>query len=79
MSLAPWHLANELKTLGFRYATRSGVSIAIQDLFVPQEKKDIIAKAEGEIEQARRDYLHGCVFRSKASTDSGTNRSLIPE
>ncbi len=52
-------LSNELKTLGFRYATKSGVSIAIDDLFVPREKKAIITKAEGEIEQARRDYLRG--------------------
>ncbi|MBI6546111.1 MAG: DNA-directed RNA polymerase subunit beta'', partial [Cyanobacteria bacterium NC_groundwater_1444_Ag_S-0.65um_54_12] len=52
-------LANELKSLGFKYATRAGVSIAIEDLYVPKEKHAILDRAELEIEQARRDYLRG--------------------
>lgn len=52
-------LADALKALGFRYATRSGISIAIQDLHVPQEKKKILEDAENEIEKSRRAYLRG--------------------
>ncbi|MGE5706926.1 MAG: DNA-directed RNA polymerase subunit beta', partial [Bacteroidota bacterium] len=52
-------LADSLKNLGFRYATKSGISIAISDLHVPDQKKDILRRAEDDIEQSRRAYLRG--------------------
>ncbi|MEB3238345.1 MAG: DNA-directed RNA polymerase subunit beta' [Candidatus Sericytochromatia bacterium] len=53
------HLANELKGLGFKYATRAGVSIAIDDLMIPKAKKEMLEAAEKDIENAQRDYLDG--------------------
>lgn len=32
-------VADELKDLGFKYATKAGVSISVDDLKVPEEKK----------------------------------------
>ncbi len=52
-------LANDLKSLGFKYATKAGVSIAIADLYVPTEKREILDRAEREIEQSRHDFLRG--------------------
>jgi DNA-directed RNA polymerase subunit beta' (EC 2.7.7.6) len=49
-------LADELKTLGFRYATQAGVSINIDDLQVPQEKKGLLQSAEAEIESTEDRY-----------------------
>ena len=40
---------DELKDLGFKFATQSGVSIAIDDILIPDEKQSIIAKAEKEV------------------------------
>ena len=43
-------LADKLKDLGFKYATLSGISISIDDLRVPSQKKDILKNAESEVE-----------------------------
>ncbi|WP_448590216.1 DNA-directed RNA polymerase subunit beta' [Thermodesulfobium sp.] len=42
-------LVDDLKDMGFKYAKESGISISIDDLVVPPEKKEIIKKAEDEI------------------------------
>ena len=47
-------VADELKRLGFKYATIAGVSISIDDLKVPESKKAIIAKAEEEVAELER-------------------------
>ncbi len=52
-------LANSLKDLGFRYATRAGVTISIADLSVPEEKKGLISEAEAEIERATQRFIKG--------------------
>lgn len=52
-------LANNLKDLGFRYATKAGVTISIDDLTVPEAKKGLISEAEAEIEQATLRFQKG--------------------
>lgn len=52
-------LANSLKDLGFHYATLAGISITVDDLTVPPEKKDIIKKSEREIEISQKKYQKG--------------------
>jgi DNA-directed RNA polymerase subunit beta' len=52
-------LANSLKDLGFRYATKAGVTISIEDLEVPEAKRGLISAAEKEIEEATRRYERG--------------------
>ncbi len=52
-------LANTLKNLGYKYATRSGVTISISDLSVPETKKELLASAEEEIEKSTNRYLKG--------------------
>ena len=52
-------LANSLKNLGFRYATKAGVTISIDDLDVPEAKRGLISAAEKEIEAAQKRYERG--------------------
>ena len=52
-------LANTLKNLGYRYATKSGVTISISDLSVPETKKELLDSAEAEIEKSTNRYLKG--------------------
>ncbi len=52
-------LANTLKNLGYKYATKSGVTISIADLSVPAVKKDLLKQAEEEIEKSTTRYLKG--------------------
>ncbi len=52
-------LANSLKNLGYKYATKSGTTISIADLQVPEVKKDLLKGAEKEIEKSTNRYLKG--------------------
>lgn len=52
-------LANSLKNLGYRFATKAGTTISIADLEVPPDKKDLLKQAEAEIEKSTHRYLKG--------------------
>ena len=52
-------LANSLKNLGYKYATKSGTTISIADLQVPSIKKEMLQEAEKEIEKSTTRYLKG--------------------
>lgn len=52
-------LANSLKNLGYKFATKAGTTISIADLEVPDEKKDLLKQAEKEIEKSTHRYLKG--------------------
>ena len=41
------HFLDELKDLGFRYATLSGLSIGIDDMHIPSSKEQLIEQAPG--------------------------------
>jgi len=52
-------IIDKLKALGFRYATRSGVTWSISDLAVPEEKPKILAKASEEVKAIESQYQEG--------------------
>ncbi|MCX5725656.1 MAG: DNA-directed RNA polymerase subunit beta', partial [Candidatus Saganbacteria bacterium] len=52
-------VADEIKRMGFKYATLAGVSIALEDLTVPKEKKKIVARATEEVEHLERQFRAG--------------------
>lgn len=52
-------IANSMKDLGFKYSTKAGISISVDDLVVPDKKKEIVKKSEEENERARRQYQRG--------------------
>ncbi len=52
---------DDLKSLGFAQATLAGVSIGLVDMIVPQEKQTILAKAQGEVEEIRKQYRAGVI------------------
>ena len=52
-------MADKLKELGFRFATRAGVSISIDDLKIPPIKKDMLEAAENTIDETEAKYTRG--------------------
>ncbi len=54
-------LADQLKDLGFKYATASGTSIAIHNMVVPENKKDIVALADKEVLKVQNQYMDGLI------------------
>jgi DNA-directed RNA polymerase subunit beta' len=53
--------ADKLLQSGFRLATRAGISICIEDMLVPKEKHDIIARAQKEVKEIEQQYVSGLV------------------
>ncbi|MEK7635562.1 MAG: DNA-directed RNA polymerase subunit beta' [Patescibacteria group bacterium] len=54
-----WEILDKIKTLGFFYATFSGVSWGMDDLTVPEDKQKIIIEAENEENLVRNQYKEG--------------------
>jgi DNA-directed RNA polymerase subunit beta' len=53
--------ADQLMYTGFRYSTRAGVSIAINDMVIPEEKESILGAAEAEVKEIQEQYTSGLV------------------
>ncbi len=53
--------ADKLMYTGFSFATKAGVSIGIDDMIIPAEKKDILAEAEAEVLEIQEQYQSGLV------------------
>ena len=50
---------DRLKDFGFHHATRGGVSIGVEDLHIPAEKKELLAEASQRVERFQRAYATG--------------------
>ena len=53
--------ADQLMYLGFSQATKSGASVGVDDMAIPESKADILAKAEAEVEEIATQYAQGLV------------------
>jgi len=54
-------LADKIMYLGFKYATRSGVSVGIEDMEIPEKKSEILDAAEAEVTEIQSQYASGLV------------------
>ncbi len=74
-------MADQMKDLGFRYATRAGVSISVEDLQVPKEKQELLQAADEEIRATEQRYTRGEIteverFQKVIDTWNGTSEEL---
>ncbi|NJA55112.1 DNA-directed RNA polymerase subunit beta' [Streptomyces sp. NEAU-H3] len=56
---------DNLKASGFFWATRSGVTVAISDVVVPEAKKGIVAQYEAEDEKVQKQYERGLITKDE--------------
>src|SRR5216117_2256320 len=54
-------MLDEVKELGFRYATRAGLSIGIDDMVIPDNKKILVRDAEKQVVSVTQQYLDGAI------------------
>ncbi len=54
-------LADQLKDLGYRYSTRAGISICIDDMAIPSRKTELLAKANQEVLEIESQYKEGLI------------------
>lgn len=52
---------DDIKALGYEYATRAGITFGAEDLVVPEEKKGIVAKSMDEVNRIRKQYDRGII------------------
>src|SRR3712207_769971 len=65
------HALDALKDTGFHWATRSGVTVSIDDVVTPPEKSEILARYEGDAEKVQRNFDRGLM------TDDERRQELI--
>jgi len=54
-------MVDNIKSLGFHYATKSGMTIAINDIKVPKDKAKILEHAEGRIAEIDKQFQRGLI------------------
>jgi DNA-directed RNA polymerase subunit beta' len=52
-------IVDQIKDYGFKYATVSGTTIAVSDLTIPEQRGEILERAEKIVERAERDFRRG--------------------
>ncbi|MDP2981221.1 MAG: DNA-directed RNA polymerase subunit beta' [Candidatus Omnitrophota bacterium] len=52
---------DDIKTVGFEYSTLAGISIAIDDLAIPEDKKKVIASSKKEVNVVEDQYKKGII------------------
>ena len=52
---------DQIKNLGFKYATKAGITIAISDVAVPEQKDSIVRGAEDTVQRLEEQYLDGLI------------------
>lgn len=77
-------VADLLKDLGFRFATRAGVSISVDDLQIPPTKRELLEAAEETIRETEERYTRGEIteverFQKVIDTWNGTSEELKDE
>lgn len=77
-------MADQLKDLGFRYATQAGVSISVDDLQVPPIKRQMLQAAEAQIRATEARYSRGEIteverFQKVIDTWNNTSEALRDE
>ena len=58
-------LCDKLKSLGYEYATRAGITIGVKDLKIPDSKPALIQAAQNEVEDIEAQYREGIITRTE--------------
>jgi DNA-directed RNA polymerase subunit beta' len=52
-------VADRIKDIGFKYATRSGITVAVSDITIPESKKEIVSVAMDDEKLVERNFRRG--------------------
>ena len=58
-------LINDIKDFGFHYACFAGITVGIEDMTIPETKKDILAKADQDVADINRAYKNGEIINEE--------------
>ncbi len=77
-------LLDAIKSAGFEYATKSGITMAINDIKIPNSKYDIVKKADNQIEILEDKFNQGFItedekYRSAVNIWTEANEKVTAE
>jgi DNA-directed RNA polymerase subunit beta' len=56
---------DKIKQLGFKYATQAGITISKNDIVIPLEKEEILARYEERVREVERQYERGLITEAE--------------
>ena len=76
-------VADAIKALGFEYAMRSGTTLAVADISIPPERKEIIEESLKAVELVQRDFRRGLLTEQEKNEREieiwqGTTETVSP-
>ena len=54
-------LLDYIKSTGYKYSTKGAITVSVADVAVPESKKEILAKAEEDVETVAKQYKRGLI------------------
>ena len=57
--------ADQLKNLGYRFATKAGISISVKDLEIPPAKRAILDRTLKEVQRIENEYREGAITQGE--------------
>jgi DNA-directed RNA polymerase subunit beta' len=61
------HALDRIKELGFQYATKSGLSVGLDDMVIPDSKYTVVHEAEKQVIAMQQQYLDGSITNLERS------------
>ena len=58
---------DKIKALGYKFSTRAAITVAVCDAEIPPAKKDILAKADAQVDEIDKQYKRGYISREEKS------------
>ncbi len=58
---------DKIKAQGYKYSTRSGITVAVIDATIPPQKKELLAQAEAKVAKVTRYYERGLITNDERS------------
>ncbi len=58
---------DRIKALGYKYSTRAALTVAVCDATIPPQKKEILAKADEEVQEITQEYEYGYISAQEKS------------
>ena len=60
-------MLDRIKSLGFKYATRSGLSVGLDDMVIPASKYTTVDEADKKVIEVQKQYMDGAITNGERS------------
>ena len=62
------NMLDDIKALGYSYSTRAALTVSVADITVPEEKKQILADADAQVQQIEKQFKRGRMSENERYT-----------